>query len=161
MQKKIIKRWLQNNFHLFWNKLILKTFVVWSVQFLASPSFIVFFTLLFTLTGSEKSWVCVFNDAPLAELFDCSVAFYGDGTILDVELLKTPAVIRNTLDPLVCHHLAAFHAELFQIGAKFRQRFQALIGDVTFTDVKRSQPGAVLGHELNGRIADSLAASNI
>ena len=120
-----------------------------------------FFTSHFTLTGSEKSWVCVFNDAPLAELFDCSVAFYGDGTILDVELLKTPAVIRDTLDPLVCHHLTAFHAELFQIGAKFRQRFQALIGDVTLSDVKRSQPGAVLGHELNGRIADSLAASNI
>ena len=59
------------------------------------------------------------NDASLAKLFDRSVSFNGYRAILNVELLKTSAVVGNILDSLVGHHLTTFDAQFFQTGAKF------------------------------------------
>ena len=43
---------------------------------------------------SKESWIGVFDDALLTELFHYSVTFQADGAILDVELLKSAKVWR-------------------------------------------------------------------
>ena len=54
----------------------------------------------------------VFDDAPLTEFLHHSVTFLGDGAILNIELLKSSAIISHTLNAPVTDHFTALDTEL-------------------------------------------------
>jgi hypothetical protein len=77
----------------------------------------------------------VFNDASFAKLLDCPVTFDGDRTILNVELLKSTAIVSNILDSGVTDHVTTFHTQFLQVRTVLREHLQSEIGDVTLANV--------------------------
>lgn len=69
------------------------------------------------MAGSVEARVSMFYDTLSAAGADCAVAGGGDGRhVLDVEVLETPAVFRDTLHSSVTDQGTALHAKLLQVG---------------------------------------------
>ena len=67
-------------------------------------------------------------------------------------MLQASTVVRDALDPGVCHQRTALHAQLLQIGTVAREQFESDVGDVALADVQRPKPGAGPGKPLDSGI---------
>ena len=76
-------------------------------------------------------------------------------------MLKGAARVGHQLNPLVCHHLTAAHAQLPERGAVAPHRAQPQIGHVALPNVEGAEAGAGLGRRLHPQVANALAASQI
>ena len=78
----------------------------------------------------------MFDDAALAKLLHCSVAINSDWTVLNVQLLQSPAVVRHILDSHITDHVTTFDAQFLQVGAVLGKHLESQVGDVTLANVQ-------------------------
>lgn len=75
------------------------------------------------------------DDAPLAVFFHRLVTVHGYLTILYVEQLQAPAVVRDQLYTAVGDQVAVAQAEFLQVGTALGQRAQSSVANVALADV--------------------------
>lgn len=108
-----------------------------------------------------KSWIGMLDDASLAVFLNCSVPFYGDLAILDVQLLQSSAVVRYALDPSVGDHITISQTKFLQVGTAFGQCSKSGITDVALADIQSPQPRAGPRQNVDRVITNRLATSCI
>lgn len=112
-------------------------------------------------TGLKETGVRVLDDAPFAVLLHGLVPVRGYLTVLYVELLQAPAVVRDQLYTAVGDQVAVAQAELLQVGTALGQRAEARVAHVALTDVQRAEPSARPGQHGDGVVADRFAAAHV
>lgn len=74
-------------------------------------------------------------DASLAILFNGTIPFNSDLTVLNVQLLETPAEKRDILHPYVRDEIAAPQTQLLQVRAALRQGMETSIANITLSKI--------------------------
>lgn len=110
---------------------------------------------------SEEPGVGMLDDAPFAVLLHGLVPVRGYLTVLYVELLQAPAVVRDQMYAVVGDQVTVTQAELLQVGTAFGQRPEARVAHVALADVKRAETGARPRQHGNRIVADRLAAAHV
>jgi hypothetical protein len=81
-------------------------------------------------------------DTFATKLFNCSISFDCDETILNVKLPQTTAIVGNRPHSLVSHKFTTLNAELFQIWTVLGQQAKTSVGNVALAKIQSSKTGA-------------------
>ena len=103
----------------------------------------------------------MFNDTILTVFSDKIKCVHGDAAVFNVKVTQKATLGDNSTDSHISKFAATFDAQALQLRTIYPQSTQTVIGNVTFTNIQRTQLKAVLRNVYDADITHSSTSANI